>query len=223
MQLFEIGNSLLAVRVATLLWPLNPRAVGSFPAKSRGGGIMKYNELTLGQIEAVVNKLGGMEGVKKFLSGDFVIRATKNLFRLTVNYDRSVEDGIRAGKYDSVDSRITSGNFPATQKGIAEITVEFIHFGRVVSTDDVLREFDQRCLRPATLPELLAFGEKYPDVQREFPIIAFSSVIENWLAGYGIPCLGRHDAKRSLFLRWFESDCFDDCRFAGIRIFQRKN
>ena len=30
---------------------------------------MKYNELTLGQVEAVVNKLGGMEGVKRFLAG----------------------------------------------------------------------------------------------------------------------------------------------------------
>jgi len=30
---------------------------------------MKYGELTLGQIEAAVNKLGGMEGVQRFLSG----------------------------------------------------------------------------------------------------------------------------------------------------------
>jgi len=29
---------------------------------------MKYNELTLGQIEAVVNKLGGMDGVKRLLA-----------------------------------------------------------------------------------------------------------------------------------------------------------
>ena len=30
---------------------------------------MKYGELNLGQIEAIVNKLGGMEGVQRFLSG----------------------------------------------------------------------------------------------------------------------------------------------------------
>lgn len=29
---------------------------------------MKYGELTLGQIEAVINKLGGMDGVRRFLS-----------------------------------------------------------------------------------------------------------------------------------------------------------
>lgn len=35
---------------------------------------MKYGELTLGQVEAIVNKLGGMEGVKRFLSGELVIK-----------------------------------------------------------------------------------------------------------------------------------------------------
>jgi len=34
---------------------------------------MKYNDLTWGQMEAVVNKLGGMDGVKKFLSGALIV------------------------------------------------------------------------------------------------------------------------------------------------------
>jgi hypothetical protein len=34
---------------------------------------MKYGELTLGQVEAVVNKIGGMEGVKRILSGEEVV------------------------------------------------------------------------------------------------------------------------------------------------------
>ena len=39
---------------------------------------MKYGELTLGQTEAIVNKLGGMEGVQRFLSGELVVQmATK--------------------------------------------------------------------------------------------------------------------------------------------------
>ena len=39
---------------------------------------MKYGKLTLGQVEAVVNKLGGMEGVKRFLSGETVIQVAKD-------------------------------------------------------------------------------------------------------------------------------------------------
>ena len=35
---------------------------------------MKYGKLNLEQVEAVVNKLGGMEGVERFLSGETVIK-----------------------------------------------------------------------------------------------------------------------------------------------------
>jgi hypothetical protein len=34
---------------------------------------MKYNELNLGQIEAIVNKLGGMEGVQQLLTGQIQV------------------------------------------------------------------------------------------------------------------------------------------------------
>lgn len=34
---------------------------------------MKYNELNLGQIEAIVNRFGGMEGVERFLRGELSI------------------------------------------------------------------------------------------------------------------------------------------------------
>lgn len=38
---------------------------------------MKYSELNLGQIEALANRLGGMEGVRRFLSGETTVTATK--------------------------------------------------------------------------------------------------------------------------------------------------
>lgn len=41
---------------------------------------MKYNDLNQGQIEAVVNKLGGMEGVKNFLSGKMIV--VKPIFKI---------------------------------------------------------------------------------------------------------------------------------------------
>ena len=41
---------------------------------------MKYGELTLGQVEAVVNKLGGMEGVKRFLAGETMAKETEHEF-----------------------------------------------------------------------------------------------------------------------------------------------
>jgi len=35
---------------------------------------MKYNDWTLGQVEAVFNKLGGDDGVRRFLAGELVVR-----------------------------------------------------------------------------------------------------------------------------------------------------
>jgi len=37
------------------------------------GAAMKYSDLDLGTIEAIMNKLGGMEGAKRFLRGELVI------------------------------------------------------------------------------------------------------------------------------------------------------
>lgn len=43
---------------------------------------MKYNELTLGQIEAITNKLGGMGGINNFLSGKTIIRPSEKIFKV---------------------------------------------------------------------------------------------------------------------------------------------
>jgi len=42
---------------------------------------MKYGELTFGQVEALVNKLGGMEGVQRFLSGELLVSATAKVWK----------------------------------------------------------------------------------------------------------------------------------------------
>ena len=41
---------------------------------------MKYEELNLGQVKAIVNKLGGMDGVRRFLSGETVVKAIEQSF-----------------------------------------------------------------------------------------------------------------------------------------------
>lgn len=42
---------------------------------------MKYGKLNIGQIEAIVNNLGGMEGVEKFLRGEITVSETKRAWR----------------------------------------------------------------------------------------------------------------------------------------------
>jgi len=52
---------------------------------------MKYGELNLGQIEAAVNKLGGMDGVRRLLSGDLVVKAVGLLKRVATAHTPAVK------------------------------------------------------------------------------------------------------------------------------------
>ena len=68
-------------------------------------------------------------------------------------------------------------------------------------------------LCPATLQELCAFGEKYPDIQREFPVVALGSVYVSLYGRRGVPYLGSWGAGRGLGLfsrgdEWCPSDRF---------------
>lgn len=142
---------------------------------------------------------------------------TGNSYAVTVDYGMNVEDAVRLGRYDWVNENITSRNFPTKRRGTAEVVVELIHLERYVSTEGALRELDKMGYRPAELHELLAFGEKYPDVQREFPVVAPGSVWQYPGGARGVPCLFRHGSGRSLRLDWVGLDWGGLCRFAAVR------
>lgn len=71
---------------------------------------MKYGELNLGQIEAIVNKLGGMTGVSNLLSGKSFIRDVKDNLKvwkviklgthknIRLLYEKLVSDGVKITK-----------------------------------------------------------------------------------------------------------------------------
>ena len=135
----------------------------------------------------------------------------------SINYEMSIEELLRLGKYDWSNNDITSKHFPTKRTGEADITIELVHFGRNIGSDDAIKELDRMGLRPAEACELLKFGEKHPDVQREFPIAALGSVWR-YLSGYRyVGCLYRSGAERHAYLRWFEGGWGDGWRFAAVR------
>lgn len=140
-------------------------------------------------------------------------------YTVTVNYDRTVEEMLEAGQYDWSNDNITADNFPLPngKAGAEIIEVELIHFDRYISSEDAIAEMAKRGLRPATLAELLALGEQYPDLQREFPIVALGTVWRGRGGGRYVPYLYGGGQYRSLDLHWFEDDWDDDCRFAAVR------
>lgn len=143
--------------------------------------------------------------------------STGESFPITVNYSRTLEQMIADGKYDWLNPDINAKNFPTEGKGTAEVDIELVHFNRAMESNKVLKELEKQGLRPATLPELLAFGAKYPEKQREFPIVALGSVWRDFGGEGSVAGLDRDGSERYLRLRWLGGRWIADDRFAAVR------
>src|SRR5574344_1916264 len=145
---------------------------------------MKYGELNLGQIEALVNKLGGMDAVRNILSG--VVEITTKaisyiatVFTVTVDETVSVEDAVKTGEFDWSNNDINSTNFPKLtngQKSDKEITL--FHFNKMLSSEAVIAEMDKTGYKPANIWDLIGLAVEEPDLQRKYPIVSLGSVCE---------------------------------------------
>ncbi|TSC60908.1 MAG: Uncharacterized protein G01um1014107_194 [Parcubacteria group bacterium Gr01-1014_107] len=147
-------------------------------------------------------------------------RGAGNPYVISVDYNRSFKEAVKASRCDWFDSQISSFSSPATRKGTAEVKIELIHFDEDISTNEVLHDLDRMGLRPADLHELLAFGEGYPDISLRFPVVGLGSVGLGWheesIVPYLFQAVGRIE---QIALYCMETDYIwgPDCRFAAVR------
>jgi len=194
--------------------------------------VAKYSEWNRGQDEALLNKLGGIENAMKLLDSREVVvqfdavanratvhaeSSTRLRFPVTVDYARSLEQMILAGKYGYANSDITVANFPITGKGIVEEEIILVHFDRDISSDDAEKELATMGLEPARLEHATAFGAKYPDVQREYPIVFLGSVWTDPRGSRRVPYLSRWSDERRLCLDCRYGRWHRPFRFAAVR------
>ena len=145
-------------------------------------------------------------------------KPVSDTYPIFVDYEGSVDAGVEAGYYDWAGSDITFENFPTKRNGTAEIEMKLIHFNLTISTDKVLRKIENAGYRPAELQELLVFGEKYPEIQRKFQIIALGSVCRDENCSLGVvPVLHTTNSKRRLDIHWFRQLWDETYRFAAVR------
>lgn len=134
----------------------------------------------------------------------------RNIYLVAVDCSMSLADMIAAGKYDWVNSDIMAKNFPIEREVGANVPMRLFHFDKKMSTDTVKAEMDKEGWKPAKIWHLLFFGAKYPDLQKEFPIVALDSV---WSCL--VPCLGWNsvDGQRDLDLHELDHHWSGRCRF----------
>ncbi len=146
-----------------------------------------------------------------------VTKLPPNVYRVKVNYDLSVEEAVKLGKYEWSDKDITSEHFPSQRKGTASVDIEIRHFNRLISSDDIITELTKEGLRPAELHESCALGEQYPEMQRKYLIVALGSVWRSFGGSRVVPVLSSDGGGRELYLHWFDGGWDADDRFAAVR------
>lgn len=180
--------------------------------RERGVTDQEIHALVLENGNAPVSKIA--DAIAEFVKQ--AKEVVKSLYPISVDYTRRVEELVWLGKYDWFNGNIIAKNFPTKRTGKAEMDVELFHFDRNISqnisSEDAIKEMDEAGYRPAELHELLAFGAKYQNTQREFPIVALG-LYGNRHAAY----LYRFGSKRSLNLGNFGGGWAVNCRFAAVR------
>ncbi len=119
-------------------------------------------------------------------------------FNLMIDYSQTLEQMIAAGRYDWPNSEIMAKRFFVKEVGKIFLKAELVHFNRNISSGGVVFELRKMGKRPATIEELLAFGAQYPEIQREFPVVALGS--SAWICGHFVTYLYGDGFKRCLRL-----------------------
>ncbi len=173
-------------------------------------------------LEAFAKLRSDKELAKKVV--DFINKSkspqSTDVIKLVVDYTRTLKQMIADGNYDWVNGNVTEENFPIAKelKGKkVEVSTKLFHFNRSISSKDAIAEMDKDGFRPATLEELLALGEKHPELQRQFPIVALDSVWSDPDGNRFVPCLGVGGGGRELLLHWFGLDWGARYRFLAVR------
>ena len=161
---------------------------------------------TLGVIYDLLEKSSGearqewLEELKKFLRKEncwtSFNQSKKTKFPIFADYAKSIEELVLLGKYDSVGVGLTTKNFPTKRTGKAKMKVEFVPFDRSTFSLGAIEKIDKMGYRTLEVCELLTLGAKYPDIQREFPILALSPIFEDGNSLPFIVCLARSGAER---------------------------
>lgn len=137
-------------------------------------------------------------------------------FTATLDYSQSLATMIQLGKYDWASGCITAERFPLTGEGKWEVEYELGHLNQNISSKDAVAEIKKRGLEPAETEELLAFGAKYPELQRQFPIVALGSVTDGD-GERGRACLCRRGVMRDLDLYYCDDGWLACFRFLAVK------
>lgn len=167
-----------------------------------------------------VKKLGGNEeSVYKFFADKAKILETAEMIVVdkTKKLIQPLSDLITSLKLDWVNKNISEQNFPAQPEDLIETEKEYkeFHFGKTMTSENVIAEMNKKGFRPATTREQLKWAFKNWDGKSI--IVALG---QTWLdpgSERVVSVLHLGDGERLLYLRWFYDGWGGGCCFLGVR------
>ena len=175
-------------------------------------------------IQEIINSKNNEMAVKMFAAivSDPAAESTINaiIFDFAVDYTRTVAEMVKVGKYDWSNNNITADHYPIPQDKAGkkeDINTKVFHFNRAISSADAVKEMEKEGYRPATAHEIMDFGEKNPELQRQFPIVALGSVWQYGILYRFVLVLGEGGSKRLLKLSFWDGGWADFYRFLAVR------
>ena len=119
---------------------------------------------------------------------------------------------IKSLKLDWVNDSINDKNFPYEKtKG----KVELLAFKKYISTEDALKEMDEKGFRPATIHEMLSWVKN--NWNGKDWVVALGSVWQDAFGGRYVAYLCGRASERELHLYWVGGGWHGDCRFLVVR------
>lgn len=138
--------------------------------------------------------------------------------RVPVEYQRPLKELVSELQFNSVDKDLTEENFQETRVIAPEVDLEVIHFNREMLSKEVLEEFEKSGLRPANLPEALAFARVCPNEQQKYSIAVLGSrtASDKRICSRVAVLWGNQD-RRELRLDWYDGAWHEFYRFLAAK------
>jgi hypothetical protein len=135
---------------------------------------------------------------------------------IAVDYNKSLQDMIAAGKYDWVNPDIAPEKFPVEGTGSKKFRTKLFDFGRHIFSEDAVAAMQNEKFTPGGHVHGLAYGATFPEEQRKYPIASLGSSAQ--VGGYRcVVCLYGDDAGRGLGLIYWSGDWYDSWHFLGVQ------
>lgn len=137
-------------------------------------------------------------------------QVSSEVYGVMIDYLKPQWQMVDEGKYDWRALDITSETFPITGSGTVEVKLRLVHFGRRATTKEVTEYLESNGLQAGKVEDLLAFGAKYPEKQREFSIVALGSAWVNSVGSRFVPTLEYDSTRDGIGSRRGLSTGYDD-------------